>query len=163
MAHLKTTSFIDIVTPIAFAQTALALVKTCMIERNFKNLRYYAVNDNQLFIPHYKMNAITLISNNQVTTGKCLITGGLGGIGHKLMEKLECKKVVVGRTSRELVDSKMPKDVIYYECDVSELSQIERVFRTEPQINTVFHLASVVHNGLLKVDLITFPLKLFRT
>jgi hypothetical protein len=152
MAHLKSTSYIDIVTPINYAPTVMAFIKTCVVERNFKNCRYniysistnnerqylylckarknkgnfrififathfsfYAVDKNQLLLPKQKTDTFIGIPNPiPITFNKCLVTGGLGGIGRILLEQLPvAHKLVIGRSSRHYVE--LPANCSYFE------------------------------------------------
>lgn len=121
MATLKSDSYIDVVASISYMPTILALIKTCIAERTFKNLRCFALDtDLNLKLPRLRVESFA--SKKEVSTfNKCLVTGGLGGLGLKLLKQLPAnRKLAIGRTNR----TELPLNCKYWTCDVAERAQV---------------------------------------
>lgn len=77
----------------------------------------------------------------------CLVTGGRGFIGsrvvHKLVERGE-RVVCLDRTREAGVAGRFPAGITAAECDLSDARQLAAVFHQHPHIERVVHLAYVM-------------------
>lgn len=138
MAILKSDSYIDVVASISYMPTILALIKTCIAERIFKNLRCFALDtDLNLKLPRLRVESFVSKKEKVSVFNKCLVTGGLGGLGIKLLKQLPAnRKLAIGRTTR----TELPLNCKYWACDVAERTQV--ITFLDPYSNFVLSLSA---------------------
>ena len=123
-------------------------IEQLQIKRQVRCLKPQAINQDILSQP-------TPIINQ----GLYLITGGLGGIGKRLIAQLSnhynANVIVIGRRSEQELDlSELPDNSLYLSADISCEAQTQQVWDKAQKhfnktIDGVFHLAGVLNQSLI--------------
>lgn len=114
--------------------------------------------EDRVYFPALALRPAPSVETKPQAWGNCLVVGGMGALGRELVQFLRRqgagKIVAVGRTahSRIAVRQALGEDVIYSSVDITRplaLADLKATLAARDiSINSVFHLAGSLHEGL---------------